>query len=407
MTFDLTALEPLDRAIIELVRTIPTRWEDYHINDLSSTQEKASRLLVGAGLVELRNTLRYLMAGDRRVLRVRFRATGEKGLSIVTEQVLQAAAFWHDNGKLKNQVRCEREHASQRRLTDQGELSRNDLEENRHHCLLEFVKKTGLFAYRPNFSGHGIIESLEIIDSNPDGPKATATAVAYASVGNITVQNHQDVHINTDSLAQVLASALEKLGQVPQPSKPTEPQEQAAVQMRAWTAEELNEAIRQYRAKRAATFNEFVSILDNPKATARQKRLAYKNARNLFGRNVIARELGVKSPKMVGDTPAWKSIAASLKLSKRFSDITIDSESVAKPGRLTYADSHGQALDSQEAILLDQEREQTLQCLRKFATSMRNGARKHAKTLLHAYEAGEMSDAQIRHTIEALSNETL
>lgn len=79
---------------------------------------------------------------------------------------------------------------------------------------------------------------------------------------------------------------------------------------RRWTERELNEAIREYRSKRASRYDELVKAVEKNRAGAK------KAARKLFGRNNLARHF--KCPKaMVSDSIAWKSIAAELKLHGR------------------------------------------------------------------------------------------
>jgi hypothetical protein len=79
-------------------------------------------------------------------------------------------------------------------------------------------------------------------------------------------------------------------------------------QKRSWTQVDLDEAIRKYKAERASTYNDLVDGVKQGRAGAR------KSARDLFGRNVVVRALGVKSAAMVSNSPVWQAIADELKL---------------------------------------------------------------------------------------------
>jgi hypothetical protein len=104
---------------------------------------------------------------------------------------------------------------------------------------------------------------------------------------------------------------------------------------RSWTQADLNEAIREHKAKRASTYSDLISGVKRGKAGAK------KSARQLFGRNSIARALGVKSKAMVTNSPAWQEIADELGLRGRSSktipameqrigmDIALEEQSVA------------------------------------------------------------------------------
>src|SRR5262249_12606109 len=63
--------------------------------------------------------------------------------------------------------------------------------------------------------------------------------------------------------------------------------------LHSWTQPDLDGAIREYKAKRAAQYNDLVEGVRQGKPGAQ------KAARQLFGRNAIARALGVKARAMV------------------------------------------------------------------------------------------------------------
>jgi hypothetical protein len=83
------------------------------------------------------------------------------------------------------------------------------------------------------------------------------------------------------------------------------------VELRSWTQPDLDAAIREYKAKRAAIYRNLVE------AVRQGRRGAMKSAQKIFGRNAIARALGVKAPAMVSKSGPWQEIAAELQLSRK------------------------------------------------------------------------------------------
>lgn len=77
---------------------------------------------------------------------------------------------------------------------------------------------------------------------------------------------------------------------------------------RSWTQTDLNAAIQKYKANRASIYPQ---LLDNVRAG---KPGAKKAARRVFGRNAIARNLGVKAKAMVSKSPEWRRISEELDL---------------------------------------------------------------------------------------------
>ena len=71
--------EPAD-VIEALLRRIPDKWQRVDTEQLSSAEQQALLRLVGAGLVERRNTLRLDMAGQSEAFEATIAVTGEAGL---------------------------------------------------------------------------------------------------------------------------------------------------------------------------------------------------------------------------------------------------------------------------------------------------------------------------------------
>lgn len=77
---------------------------------------------------------------------------------------------------------------------------------------------------------------------------------------------------------------------------------------RSWTQGQLDAAIHQYVAQRAGALK---SLRDAVEAGSKG---ALKSAQKMFGRNEVARALGVKARAMVTDSVAWQEVAADLQL---------------------------------------------------------------------------------------------
>jgi len=75
---------------------------------------------------------------------------------------------------------------------------------------------------------------------------------------------------------------------------------------RSWTQSDLDDEIRKYKAERSPSFS------DLSDAVRRGQKNAIEAAGRLFGRNVIASALGVKSPAMVTNSAVWQAIADEL-----------------------------------------------------------------------------------------------
>jgi hypothetical protein len=101
----------------------------------------------------------------------------------------------------------------------------------------------------------------------------------------------------------------------------------AKADLRAWTQDDLDKAIREYKAQRAASY---AGLRDGSK---RNSPAAKKAAKEVYGRNAIARALGVKSRSMVSKSPAWIAIAQDLGLELHRGLVT-GTRRTAKPGKI-------------------------------------------------------------------------
>ncbi|MFO0800499.1 MAG: hypothetical protein U0804_23780 [Gemmataceae bacterium] len=81
--------------------------------------------------------------------------------------------------------------------------------------------------------------------------------------------------------------------------------------LRSWTQPKLDAAIREYAARRAGALKSLREAVQG------DRKGAVESARDMFGRNEIARALGVKSRAMISKSEAWTEIADDLRLRPR------------------------------------------------------------------------------------------
>ena len=179
---------------------------------------------------------------------------------------------------------------------------------------------------------------------------------------------------------------------------------------RSWTQLDLDDAIREYKAKRSASFQQFISLLDNPKTPASQKKNIRKEALAMFGRNAIAKALGVKSAKMVSQSQPWVAIAETLGLQLKRDQIGKTS-GVGKKIGLDIAVEEASANvspDSDHAPadvqMIQDEQRQTYKKIERFKNSGISDCVAMADSLRQKYDEGEISDEQVRQTVEMLLN---
>jgi hypothetical protein len=94
----------------------------------------------------------------------------------------------------------------------------------------------------------------------------------------------------------------------PRANEPKPERHSAQPQLRTWSQGDLDDAIRKYKALRADQYSNLVD------GVRRSRPGALKVAREIYGRNAIARALGVKASAMVSKSPVWREIAEELRL---------------------------------------------------------------------------------------------
>lgn len=161
-----------------------------------------------------------------------------------------------------------------------------------------------------------------------------------------------------------------------------------APEKQSWTQPALDAAIREYKAKRAASFNDLVEGVRS------NRRAAKASAQKTFGRNAIARELGVKAAAMVSKSPEWQAIADELKLPR---------------GKTTARRPKGKvgleiALEEQASERSESAADVVVQAetIRLIQSSMSATA---AEATIERLRRGEINDDQARELVEAVTDQ--
>jgi hypothetical protein len=187
----------LEAAVAELLRRIPETWRDYRPDDLSETQEQGLFLLTAAGMVERRERLRLRFANHPVVAEATITMTGEYGgIEALEPLVANLWADWQDafrewkKGDAANvsPAHCERLEPSEWRLTDQGQIARQDIQKGEQKTVFDFVLKRGFFDGRPRMMPDGRVTRREPVrgkGSLVKMDKTTADAApAAVNIGN-------------------------------------------------------------------------------------------------------------------------------------------------------------------------------------------------------------------------------
>jgi hypothetical protein len=152
---------------------------------------------------------------------------------------------------------------------------------------------------------------------------------------------------------------------------------------RSWTQTELDKAIQDYKARRAPSYDDLLE------GVRKKRKGAKKAAEKMFGRNAIARELGVKpgSRGMISKSPVWQQMA---------DDFGFDRRSKGSRGKKIGLDI---ALEQQAAAEPDMVAEEVArrETLRTIDKAIRSATTKEAdglRAIREKYEAGEMTADQ-------------
>jgi len=193
----------------------------------------------------------------------------------------------------------------------------------------------------------------------------------------------------------------------------TKPPTGSKPEQRSWTQVDLDNAIRQYKAIRAASYADLL------KAVKDGKKGALIQARKIYGRNAIAKELGVKSKMMVSKSPAWLTIAEELDLPLNRSRRTQGTRHTQRPSRSGYeiaveeksaTPERGADNAPVEQKLETAERQETIRQINKMARTGKTAKekadnQKAAEVLIQKLQRDEYTDDQARKVVEMALNQ--
>lgn len=152
------------------------------------------------------------------------------------------------------------------------------------------------------------------------------------------------------------------------------------VPLRSWTQKDLDLAIEKYKAERSELYHRLVQ------ETSKKTRVAIVEAQKVFGRNAIARALGLKAKAMVSNSPAYQTIAGALGLAK-------GKRHGPAVGLDIGIESHGLEVgDTTEATVI---RRETISLVKKSRLG-----KKESEAIIDQLERGERSDDQARELLK-------
>jgi len=206
-----THVEPLDRAILDLLCSLPATWREHDAEALSATQQEAVRLLTEAGLVERRIWLTARMGGQPDEIELTVVVSGEGVMPLIGERIFKTVPHWLDaDGRTRGQVTLAASRV-QIRLSDQGELARHDYEHQtpeKPSAVVAFVRRLGFHAHRSPVTPIVRVESCHVRAAAPESaaPTGTIIAAAQARTGDVTV--HNVIQIDPAAVVQQVLAAL-------------------------------------------------------------------------------------------------------------------------------------------------------------------------------------------------------
>lgn len=216
-------VEPIDRAILDLLCSVAAKWIEHDHDQLTSTEQEALRLMRRAGLIELRVRFEVTNTKLNQVAQIIAKLTGNFTQDSFLADVFQWLPDWLDKDMgLRGAVRCVPVRIEQIRLTDQGELARHDYENQtpeQPSMVVSFVRKLGFFSRQKDAPGKIIIEkcTVEELNTVASGSSesttqhiAAAQASASASIGDVYVNHHTQIKNDFGELASLLQKAFDQ-----------------------------------------------------------------------------------------------------------------------------------------------------------------------------------------------------
>lgn len=213
-------VEPMDRAILDLLESIPPMWRDHNSRQLSSTQQQALHLMIDAGLVERRQSSEFRMLGQAEVVETIAVVSGEGAITALMGHLFRMLPHWLDPAnRLRGSLDARHRHL-EIRLSDLGELARhhyqNQTVEN-PSTVCSFVRKTGFFATRLPVQAKLRVETFRVqsarqADHSPNQQAPSVITMAQAKTGDITIHNHNHnvVKVDLSSMVEPMVREFDK-----------------------------------------------------------------------------------------------------------------------------------------------------------------------------------------------------
>lgn len=188
-------IDPLDRAIVGLLRSLPVNWGDYDRDSLTATEGKALRLMQLAGLVECLLELRATMEGRAEVVEI---------TCIITRAYFQKQQIWNYIYEMVPEWLDEDNQARGRpqiemiqmfRLSHLGENAKLEFEKqtsDNPSGVCEFVRLSGdKFSHRTPVLLNSVVKSCRVLTGQDAGaaPTRLAAVDAQAAVGGTTIDH--------------------------------------------------------------------------------------------------------------------------------------------------------------------------------------------------------------------------
>ncbi|MCL2647110.1 MAG: hypothetical protein FWD61_08910 [Phycisphaerales bacterium] len=192
----------------------------------------------------------------------------------------------------------------------------------------------------------------------------------------------------------------------------TQPPTDSKSELQSWTQTDLDNAIRQYKAERAGAYADLCEAVRKGSAAAKQR------AKEVYGRNAIARALGVKSKAMVSKSQAWLAIAGELNFPLNRSRRTQGTRHTQWTGKIGHDIAVEEKSATPEAGADNAPAEQKLETAERQETIRRINAmvragktakkraenEKAAEALIQTLQRGECTDDQARQVAEMSIN---
>jgi len=240
--------------------------------------------------------------------------------------------------------------------------------------------------------------------------QSTATGSAITSTPNIPAPSHITPPPPVPTSPPTPAPS--PVPAPPSTSTSTQPPTDSKSELQSWTQTDLDNAIRQYKAERAGAYADLCEAVRKGSAAAK------KRAKEVYGRNAIARALGVKSKTMVSKSQAWLAIAGELNFPLNRSRRTQGTRYTQRSGKI----GHEIAVEEKSATpetgadnapaeqkLETAERQETIRRINAMVRAGKTAKKraeneKAAEALIQTLQRGECTDDQARQVAEMSIN---